>query len=629
MPVLTLLLRLLRPQRRRIALLALVILGATIVVMMFPALVLALFKLLSKEPVAVPGRLADHPFFVHLARRINDLLAGPSKVRLRALGFIAFAVFVIALLRSLLSYSRAYLGQYIGGRALIDLRTSLFERLQHLSLSFYESQRVGDLMSRLTTDVGLVQQLVTEDMTNYVMAPLVVLVGLAFMLALNWQLTLMVVVFAPVMGYVVSRTGRRMRRLTRSQQERVGDLNARLHERLAAMRVIQSFAREQHEIDIFRNLNERTFEAAVRVAKVNALSPQVIQLLTIIPFVIVTTYAGSLIIANQLKLSSLMAYFALVQQVGVYFVKFGTLHLRVQQSLAALGRITEIMGREPDIRDSPNAESLVHVAGQITFREVAFWYADGEEVLHDISLDIAPGEMVALVGPSGAGKTSLANLLLRFYDPTAGSVQIDGHDLRTVTLHSLRSQIGLVPQETILFGGTIKDNILYGRAEATEEEVVAAAKAANAHDFIMALPNGYETEVGERGVKLSGGQRQRIAVARALLKNPRILILDEATSSLDTESEALVQEALERLMKERTTLVIAHRLSTIRRADRILVLSDGRIVEQGRHAELLAAGGLYSRLYGVQQELVAGASGSYPGRAEAIAGDESPGTSPE
>ena len=260
------------------------------------------------------------------------------------------------------------------------------------------------------------------------------------------------------------------------------------------------------------------------------------------------------------------------------------------------------MDREPDVRESPTARPLPRVDGRIALRNVSFRYAEGEEVLRDIDLEIAPGEMVALVGPSGAGKTSLANLVMRFYDPTEGRVEIDGHDVREVTFHSLRSQIGLVPQETVLFGGTIRENILYGKVGASEEEVVSAARAANAHDFILSLSEGYGTSVGERGVKLSGGQRQRLAVARALLKDPRILILDEATSSLDAESESLVQEALERLMQGRTTLVIAHRLSTIRKANRILVLSDGRIVEQGNHRELLARGGAYHRLYGMQQQ---------------------------
>jgi ATP-binding cassette, subfamily B, bacterial MsbA len=297
-----------------------------------------------------------------------------------------------------------------------------------------------------------------------------------------------------------------------------------------------------------------------------------------------------------------MMYFVLVQQSGVYFVRFGSLHLRVQQSLAALGRIVEVMDREPEVQERPGATVLPRVEGRVIFNQVSFSYAEGEEVLREIDLELAPGEMVALVGPSGAGKTSLANLVMRLYDPTRGSVAIDGWDVRDVTLRSLRSQIGLVPQETILFGGTIRDNLLYGNTQASEAELLAAARAANAHDFISALPAGYDTDVGEQAVKLSGGQRQRLAVARALLKDPRILILDEATSSLDAESEALVQEALERLMVGRTTLVIAHRLSTIRKANRILVLSAGRIIEQGGHQELLALGGTYSRLYGRQQE---------------------------
>ena len=369
------------------------------------------------------------------------------------------------------------------------------------------------------------------------------------------------------------------------------------------MRVIQSFAREDYEIASFRRLNERTFTAAMRVARVNSLSPNIVQALSMLSFVLVVVVAGVLIIGyKQLDIGSLMGYAVLMQQAGVFFVKIGTLHLRVQQSLAALGRILEVMAREPDVKEAPNAVALPPVQGRVTFRGVSFRYSEGEEVLQDITLEIAPGEMVALVGPSGAGKTSLANLVMRLYDPTEGAIEIDGYDLRGVTFLSLRSQIGLVPQETVLFGGTIRENILYGRMEATEDEVIAAAKAANAHDFIAALPQGYDSEVGERAVRLSGGQRQRLAVARALLKDPRILILDEATSSLDAESEALVQEALERLMLGRTTLVIAHRLSTIRKANRILVLSEGRLVEQGAHADLLARGGLYHRLYGLQRE---------------------------
>jgi len=597
-----LLLRLLRPQRRRILVLLLVILGATAAQVLAAPAAAVLFKLLMKQPFALRGSLAHVAFLRHLVATTNAIFQGSVPVRLRALLVLSVAFAIAIMLRAVLNYWRIYLGQYVGGRTLIELRTGLFARLQRLSLAFYESQRVGDLMSRLTSDVALVQQMISEDMTYYLMSPLVVLGCIAYMLAVNWRLTVLVMVFAPLTAWVVAQTGRRIRRLTRSQQERVGDLNARLHERLASMRVIQSFAREDHEIANFRRLNENTFTAAIRVARVNAFSPQAVTAISALSFVIVLGYAGVQVIGGRIELPGLFGYFIAMQQAGVYFVKFGTLHLRVQQSLAALGRIMEVMEREPDVREAPDAVALPPVEGRVTFRHVSFRYAAGEEVLQEINLEIAPGEMVALVGPSGAGKTSLANLVMRLYDPTEGAIEIDGHDLRRLTFHSLRSQIGLVPQETVLFGGTIRENVLYGRMEATEEEVAAAARAANAHDFIVGLPQGYDTEVGERAVRLSGGQRQRLAVARALLKDPRILILDEATSSLDTESEALVQEALERLMVGRTTLVIAHRLSTIRKANRIIVLSEGRLVEQGSHADLLARKGLYHRLYGLQRE---------------------------
>jgi subfamily B ATP-binding cassette protein MsbA len=600
-----LLLQLLRPQRRRVALLLVSVLAGTLIAVgLLPLAVALLFKLLGGEAVALRWPLAGVPALQTWAARLNATFQGPEAVRLRALALVSVLLVVVALLRGGTEYGRTYLGQYIGGRVLVDLRTRLFTRLQRLSLSFYESQRVGDLMSRLTNDVGMVQQLVTEDMTTYFMAPLVVVGGLAVMCYTSWKLTVLVVIFAPLVSWVVSRSGRRIRRLTLSQQQRIGDLNARLHERLAAMRIIQSFARESFEADNFLRLNERTFDAAIKVARVRSLAPQLVQFIATVSLAAVTAFAGMLILgggAGKFDVADLVSYYVVTQQVGIYVVKFGALHLRVQQSLAALGRVMEVMAQEPDIREQPGAAPLGPVAGAIAFRGVSFRYAQGETVLQEINLGIQPGEVVALVGPSGAGKTSVANLVMRLYDPTEGRIEIDGTDIRTVTLDSLRSQIGLVPQETVLFGGTVRDNILYGRVEATEAEVVAAAQAANAHDFIIALPDGYDTDVGEHAVKLSGGQRQRIAVARALLKDPRILILDEATSSLDAESEALVQEALEGLMVGRTTLVIAHRLSTIRKANRILVLSGGRIEEQGSHQELLALGGAYSRLYGLQQ----------------------------
>jgi subfamily B ATP-binding cassette protein MsbA len=396
---------------------------------------------------------------------------------------------------------------------------------------------------------------------------------------------------------LIWRLGGQVRQITRVMQARLADLNARLQERLSSVRVVQLFAMEEYEREQFSRVNRETMKANLAAARITSALYPGVEFVALFGMIVVVAIAGWQVISAQLGTAVFFMFLVVLQRAGSQLSRLGRIRVAIQQALGAGERVFELLETESEVVEAPNAEVLPPVRGEVTFEHVTLRYRGGEEALRDVSFTIRPGEVVALVGPSGAGKTSLANLILRFYDPTEGTIHIDGRDLRRVTLSSLRGQVGTVPQETLLFGGTVHDNIVYGRIQATRDEVIAAAAAANADEFIAALPAGYDTPVGERGVKLSGGQRQRIAIARALLRNPRILILDEATSSLDAESEALVQEALERLMEGRTTLVIAHRLSTIRHADRILVLSDGRIVEEGTHIDLIRRQGVYSRLY--------------------------------
>jgi subfamily B ATP-binding cassette protein MsbA len=399
--------------------------------------------------------------------------------------------------------------------------------------------------------------------------------------------------------------GRRLRALSSEVQDGLANATTVLEESIGGVRVVQSFARQRYEIGRFTDSIERTFALAMRRIRLSSLFGPLISFLGFAAVVSIFWFGGSEVLAGRLTAGQLFMFLVLTLTIAGSIGQFSGLWTGLQEALGATRRLFEILDTRSDIEEQPGAPVLPPVEGRITFERVSFAYRDnlGTPILIDISLDVRPGETLALVGPSGAGKTTLVNLIPRFYDPTAGRVLVDGVDLRQVQLLSLRQQIGIVPQETLLFGGTVRENILYGRLEASEEELVAAARAANAHEFIQSLPNGYTTLVGERGVKLSGGQRQRIAIARALLKNPGILLLDEATSSLDSESEGLVQEALQRLMQGRTSLVIAHRLSTIQNASRIAVLDEGHLVELGSHTELMALDGLYARLYRMQFRL--------------------------
>ncbi|UCH36174.1 MAG: ABC transporter ATP-binding protein [Armatimonadota bacterium] len=544
------------------------------------------------------GKLREVLAHVGLFRRMEAGIGADPLVWLLVLCGAMIATYAV---RGAALFGSMYLGQFVAQRVMFSLRERIYSRVLRLSLAFHERHAVGELMSRMTNDVMLIQNMVSTQLADAIGVAITVIVGVGLMLAISWQLTLLALFLVPIMALVIARAGNRMRRAQLNVQQRLASISARIQERLYSIRIIQSFAREQHEEERFAELNTSNVDANLRSVRIVALLGPLVEFIGVLGMVGGIAFAGWQVTRGVLSADDVAAYLFAVQRVGQRFSKIGQINLSVQQALAAARRILEVVDQEPTVRDAPDAVPLPRVRGDVRFRDVSFAYGDGgDEALRGIEVEVQPGEVIALVGPSGAGKTTLVNLLPRFYDPTSGAVEIDGCDLRGVTLKSLRDQTGIVPQETILFGGSIYDNIRYGKMYATPEEVFAAARAANAEEFIRAMPQGYEFDVGERGLRLSGGQRQRIAIARALLKDPAILVLDEATSSLDMESEALVQDALERLMKGRTTFIIAHRLPTVRNADRILVLDEGRIVEHGSHDELVSRGGLYGRLYEMQ-----------------------------
>lgn len=555
---------------------------------------------------------------------------------LSALNRITLLLVFLFIIQAILGYGQTMLVGWTGERVTADLREKLYAHLHTMPLSFFNNKRTGELLSRLGNDVSTIQEAVTTTLLSLVSETIMFVGGVIIIFVMAPQLSVVMLAVVPLTVLGMILLGRRVRKISRQVQDALAEVSATAEEAISGARIVKSFAREPYEVERYTEGVEQLFGLALDRVRIRARIGPLIGLLGFMTIAVVLWFGAREVINGTLTPGQLISFLLYTMMIASPLATYTSLYSQFQQAIGASERVFDLLDTPPEMQDAPDAIALPPVQGHVTFSNVSFDYRDtagleGSElrtVLSDVSLSAAPGQVVALVGPSGAGKTTLVNLIPRFYDPTDGSICIDGHDLRAVKVRSLREQIGIVPQETSLFSGTVRDNIAYGKLDASPDEIEAAARAANAHDFVQRLPKGYDTLVGERGIKLSGGERQRIAIARAILKDPRVLILDEATSSLDSESEQAVQEALDRLMRERTTFVIAHRLSTITNADIILVLANGQIVEQGSHEALLTReGGLYRRMYAVQFRLdddargepEMGPAGQAP-EAEAVAG---------
>ena len=516
------------------------------------------------------------------------------------LNLIALGILVVMFIRGVFYYGQSYLVSYVGEKVIIDVRSVLFRKFQKMPLSYYDKQQTGTVMSYITNDVSAMQSAIVNNLIEMVTEASILVGSLVMMVYLDWRLSLLTLMTIPLVGYAMKIFGRKLKSSGSLIQERMADITSMLQESIAAIRVVKSFVREAYEIKRFDYQNVLNFQAAMKNVKLMSLLTPTVEFLAAVAVTFIVWFGGYEVVNGTITAGELVAFLTYAVNLANPVKRLSRVYGAIQKAMAAAERVFGVMDMDEQIKDGPDSKVLPKIEGKVVFDNVTFSYKEGQAALSNVSLTAEPGQMIALVGPSGSGKSTIANLIPRFYDIDSGSISIDGYDVREVTTDSLREQIGLVPQETMLFSTTVMENIRYGRLDATDEEIIEASKAANADEFIQELPDGYNTKIGERGLNLSGGQRQRLAIARAILKNPRVLILDEATSALDTESEKIVQDALDKLMVGRTSFVIAHRLSTIFNADQIFVVENGHVIEHGTHEELLAKDGLYSNLYNIQ-----------------------------
>lgn len=535
---------------------------------------------------------------------IDDLLLSTITIaektqKLIEVMIVAFVLFVI--IRAPIEYLRQYFAQLTTSRILYDLRNQLYAHIQKLSLRYYQNHRTGEIISRMINDAEQTKSIVETGLMNVWLDLFTLTIAIAFMIHMDFGLTMVAIAVFPLYAFSVKTLYKKLRNLTKSRSQALAEMQGYLHEKVSGIPVIKSFTLEDYESENFGLKNNKFLNRALALTKWNAITNSIINTITDTAPLLVLAYGGYQVIQGNLTIGAFVAFFAYLDRLYSPLRRLVNSSTELTQASASLDRVIELMNEPYDIVDSSQAKIVQKIKGKIDFQDVSFRYDNSSDwVLKNIQLTIQPGETIAFVGMSGGGKSSLISLLPRFYDIQQGNILLDDRNVKDITIKSLRSHIGMVLQDNILFSGTVRENILLGHTRADEEEIINAAKAANAHDFIMNLPKGYDTEIGERGMKLSGGQKQRVAIARVFLKNPSILVLDEATSALDLESEHLIQESLGKLAKDRTTLIVAHRLSTITHADQIVLIENGEIKEIGTHEQLMKEGGAYFRLFNVQ-----------------------------